>query len=78
MNIKEYAAKINEMAELYPNAEVIYSADEEGNRFGKVFFTPSVGRYDEIEEEFIPYDAKHKFLDKIKENKFDVNAVCIN
>lgn len=49
MKLKEYAEKINKLAEIYPDAKVIYAADEEGNSFQEVIFEPTVGCFSNYE-----------------------------
>lgn len=42
MKLKEYAKTIQQLAQEHPNMEVVYSSDDEGNSFNKIYFTPSV------------------------------------
>ena len=64
MKMKEYSKLIAELAEKYPDYEVVYSKDDEGNRFQKVKYIPVAGAYDEDEKTF---DTGEEF-----------NAVCVN
>jgi len=41
MKMKEYAKLIVEIAKKYPEAEAMYSSDDEGNRFSFVHYHPT-------------------------------------
>lgn len=71
MTLKEYAAKLAKLAKKYPNAKVVYAADDEGNYFREVNFTPSVGNFGN--GEFINDDGTEEFS-----QEFKVNSVCLN
>lgn len=62
MKLKEYAEHINKLAKYYPDIQVVYSHDDEGNMFQAVYNEPSIGTYQENEFE----EAKI------------INAICIN
>lgn len=68
MKLQEYISKLNEIAQKYPDAEVVYAKDAEGNGFKKVVFDPSVGFYDR--GEFVSDDSS--------EESNQPNAVCLN
>lgn len=71
MNIKEYSEVIQGLASLFPNAEIIYSKDDEGNNYKPVHFYPAAGRY--IDGEFQVFgDADIIITSK------EVNAICVN
>jgi hypothetical protein len=65
MKLKEYIKKLKEIEKDHPNADVICAADEEGNRFSPVVYSPSAGHFDGI------------MFDSSDETE-DVNAVCVN
>lgn len=46
MKLKSYAKKITELAAQYPNLEVWYASDDEGNNYSKVNWEPSVVNFD--------------------------------
>jgi len=49
MNFKEYVAAAIKLLEEKPEAgdyPVVFSADDEGNAYTPVYYTPSVGNYD--------------------------------
>lgn len=56
MKLKDYALVINALKEQNPDAEVIYSKDDEGNAFHSVVFLPIFG--DLTDGEFIPQKNK--------------------
>lgn len=67
MTIKKYIKLLNELAEKYPNAKVIYSKDDEGNKFQLVNYNPGPGNFNG--EDFIPDDNTVEFK---------INCICLN
>lgn len=66
MKFKDYLKKITKLADDHPelmDSQVVYSRDEEGNHFSPVYYSPSVGLFDDGE-----YTSGSETL----------NAVCIN
>ena len=68
MKLKEFIESLNEIVKENPNSlemEVICSADDEGNHFNRVYYSPTIGRYNsdgEFESDTI----------------LKPNAICIN
>lgn len=73
MKLKEYAEKINALAEKYPDVDVIYSADDEGNAFSLVHYDPCVGNVDSLYRGYFVPDSSSEFDDSMT-----INSVCIN
>lgn len=49
MQLKEFLQHLNELVKKHPDAinfDVVYSSDEEGNNFKKVFYAPQLGLFD--------------------------------
>ena len=72
MKLKKYLATLNEMVKANPallELEVIYSADDEGNYYSKVHYTPSPGKFNDngYGGEFDPDTESKK-----------PNAICLN
>jgi len=68
MKLWEFKKKIDYILANNPGSkhwQVVYSSDEEGNYFGEVFYTPTIGRFNKELNEF---EDAHK----------TPNAVCIN
>jgi hypothetical protein len=65
MKLKDYITKLQEIEKRYPNAEMIYASDDEGNRFSRISYEPCYG-----------YFNNGKFEND--GNMFKVNAVCVN
>jgi hypothetical protein len=42
MKLKDYIKQLQEIAKKHPNVEVAYAADDEGNRFEYVSYSPAV------------------------------------
>ena len=68
MKLTAYIEHLRRLEETHPDVEVVYACDEEGNRFSKVYFTPSLGCLEGDEFE------NHKDLD----DKSKTNVVCLN
>jgi hypothetical protein len=66
MKLTEYIKHLQKIAETNPNVEVVYASDSEGNNFDRVYFTPSLGKFED-----------GVFSDLEIEEK-EINAVCIN
>ena len=69
MKLKTFAENINKLAEKYPDLEVIYSSDDEGNYFDIVKFEPTLGEYND--REFYCYH-------ELDQEEIKINAICIN
>ena len=65
MRLAEYAIALGRLAKKYPDADVVYSSDEEGNSFDLLIHCPTTGKFKNGEFEY-------------KTAKKDVNAVCVN
>jgi hypothetical protein len=75
MKLKEYLEELNKLVEEKPNLlnlEIVYSVDDEGNVYKRVYYSPTVGFY--TPNDFIPENQFEVF--EIEEG--NVNAICIN
>ena len=63
MKLSEMIKNLQEIKEKHGDLECIYAADEEGNSYSNVFYSPSTGKFENLD--FTVSDD-------------DVNAVCIN
>jgi len=70
MKLSEYIKNLQQYEKEYGHLNVIYSADDEGNNFKNVIYSPSLGYYDGEDYMFVDEDE-----DYFHE---DVNCVCIN
>lgn len=66
VKLKAYADMIVLIAEVYPDIEVIYSRDDEGNGYESVHFNPTVGTL--VDGDFV----------EPCEGVEEVTACCIN
>lgn len=76
MTLKEYIESLEKFAEENPETlemTVVYSADDEGNSFNMVCYTPSKGHYDNEYNGGFTSDEED-----IEENGYEINAVCVN
>lgn len=67
MTLKEYIDRLNKLAKDLPSAlklEVVYSSDDEGNNYNKVYYSPEVVNSDDMLDSY-----------RLKE---DTNYVCVN
>lgn len=78
MKISEMIEGLEELKKEFGDLELVYSSDEEGNYFGKVYFGPTVGNFASYGRsnngEFIGKDQ----FEEYEEESLEVNAVCIN
>jgi hypothetical protein len=78
MKLKEYIKGLKDIEKKHPDLEVVYSIDDEGNDYSKVYFSPTLGCFKEegYGSEFL---AEGEFDDwKDEQDDLVVNAVCIN
>ena len=69
MQLHQYLDNLNKMAKEHPEIleyDVIYSSDDEGNSFEMIYYTPSVGVFENREFSDISRDIR------------ELNAICIN
>lgn len=82
MNLREYINALEEFAKENPEAEeleVIYSHDDEGNCFQRVYYTGTLGYYDgEYKGEFHSKQNIEEDYDEEEIEDYPINAVCIN
>lgn len=69
MKLNDYILKLQQIQIKHGNLDCVYSKDDEGNEFGLVSYEPSIGEYNKDDREFYEID---------EEDKFEINAVCIN
>jgi len=70
--LKQLISRLQDIAKENPEAldlPLVYSRDDEGNSFHKVYFDAGLGNYDE---------NKREFLNKEEADGKEVNCVCIN
>ena len=71
MKLKEYIKELQNIEKEHGgNLDVVYSSDAEGNSYDKVYYTPSVGNYND--REWVSLDNDEDFGDR------KVNAVIVN
>jgi hypothetical protein len=78
MTFKEYVDTLNTMLYERPglgNLDVVYAADDEGNGYGKVHYTPTLGFFDHGE-----FTADSSFEEHQEDygEELIANAICIN
>lgn len=55
MKLKEYIKNLQEIEKEYGgDLIIVYSADDEGNYFDQVHFSPTIGEFDADAQEFYP------------------------
>lgn len=91
MKLGAYIKTLSQMVKENPELkdfEVVYSADDEGNQFQVIYFSPTVGQYkygefmtsgdlESFDMDFEEGLMSKEELDEEKSN-FKNNAVCIN
>lgn len=77
MKLKEYLKNLNEQVAKDPSLlelDLIYSSDDEGNHFNRVYFTASVGFCDG--EDFRDMESIEETFSKL--DKDYVKVICLN
>ena len=59
--------------ENWEELEVVYSTDDEGNSYQKVYFDPTIGFFDIDDEEFYSEGTE-----RWDEGELESNSICIN
>jgi hypothetical protein len=81
MKLSEYIKSLQDFVKKDPrNAEltVVYSADDEGNAYQEVHYSPTIGEYipDDREWRAFADDPDQDPEDMVDES--DINSICIN
>jgi hypothetical protein len=75
MKLNKFLENLNELVKTNPEfleLEVITSKDDEGNGYDKVYYSPSIGNFDD-------YEFKQEVeFDDYELTKKDINAICVN
>ncbi len=70
MTLKEYITDLQKICKKNPDLEVIYSTDDEGNGYGRVFYSPTLGYFE---------NGEFTSEENSEENdSYKLNAVVIN
>ena len=70
MKASEYIEYMKKLVEEYGDKDLVYSSDDEGNYFSKVFFAPAAGIWED--DGFVTIEIAEE------KEKSKVNAFCIN
>lgn len=77
--LSEFIKQLEEIKEEHGDLQVVYSADDEGNRFGQVYFGPTAGFFSKEEHTFTSAD---EVAQEIEDGDMDedtvINSICIN
>ena len=77
MTLEEYVNNLNQLLKTNPELKsfkVVYAKDAEGNGFDELYNEPTIGFFDEYEDDFVP---KSQFKDWEYEDGKE-NSICIN
>lgn len=82
ISIKEYAAKLTQLAEKYPNAVLVCAADDEGNGYRTQHYLPEEGHFDPENQEWVSLSNFVKLQKEYGEEDYPnekgiVNAVIL-
>ena len=75
MKLREYLEELQEFVETFPECldiEIVYSRDDEGNGYQRVYYGPTKGIFED--SDFISADQ----LEDYEREESEINAVCIN
>jgi hypothetical protein len=81
MNLKEFVSQLQKVIENDPisaDMEVIYSSDEEGNSFQKIYSLGGFMKIVDLEERYLDMDYDDEDDDSSAFRIEDCNAFCIN
>lgn len=81
MKISEVVKVLNQYKKKFGDLDVVYSSDEEGNSYGKVFYHPTPGCFLSEDQEFVGAKSDGVFPPDVAEcydEPLTINAVCIN
>ena len=71
--LREYIAHLRKFTRKYGDLPVVYSRDDEGNGFQHIFYTPSLGHFDDWEfSQYKPDDPDNEC------DKEEINSICVN
>lgn len=75
MKASKLIKALQETIEEHGDLELVYSIDEEGNSFHKVYFTPTIGNFSNFD-----FITKENIDDDYFDDQEDypINAICIN
>jgi hypothetical protein len=80
MTLREFLENIEKKVKEDPRIlelNVLYSKDDEGNGFERIYYGPTLGFFDDSDREF--YDAgSEDFEEEYGYTKEHINAICIN
>jgi hypothetical protein len=82
MKLHKFIDQLNKLVEENPQVkdfDVIYSIDEEGNAYDKIYFSPTIGNFSG--DQFRTQDYIEEFNEEYPDEKLEnleVNSVCIN
>jgi len=74
MKLREYIYFLAKDLKRYPDAEVVYASDDEGNGYSPAHFHATLGHYDGEGFE----SENDAGADEKREKDFTVNAICLN
>jgi hypothetical protein len=87
MKYKEYLEKANQLAKDFPTSlemEIIYSIDDEGNDYHKLYSTPTITQIEDLNQrslELVGFFDETQKSQSLKDQDIalvDCNAICIN
>ena len=74
MKISEIVEKLEKIKEEYGDLDLVYSVDDEGNAYHKVYYTATPGYWDNEYGEWINKEDEEYWEERGKK----VNSVCVN
>ena len=69
---------LTKIKEAHGNLPLVYAIDEEGNAFHGVYFSPTLGHFNEEDHEFATEDNIKEEPDSYPVDEYPINALCIN
>lgn len=80
MKLKQYLENLLNMVKENPlvlEYEVISSIDDEGNGYNTIYYSPTLGYYNEEDKEFYSKENIEEESEEYNGN-IEINAICVN
>jgi len=79
MKISRIIKDLTNIMKKYGDLDCVYTIDEEGNAYHKVYFRPSIGRYSEAWYEYLPEQDFQILIEDgtIKDRDYE-RVACVN
>lgn len=80
MKLSQHVRALQKLLKEYGDMDVVYSVDDEGNAFRKIWWSPSLGYYCERDSEYISEENFREEFEDMEYYSMDdfEKVVCVN